>query len=388
MADLLGLQPEPFDCTGRLEKYHMSLKKLFAGPKVGDVRGRDNNFNLIRFLAATMVIWTHAFGLLGHTESEPVYRIFGIGAGDLGVDIFFVLSGYLVSKSLDGKTVTQFAWARFMRIYPGLWAATLISVLVVAVFFTDLSAGRFLVSPGTLAYVFHNVTLLPKLGARLTLPHAFHSPGDQFNVALWTLPYELQMYVLLALLSVLLGLRVRYVGLTAAFGALGVLLVKFDGLHLMEVNRGRFLYLFFAGSLIYTLRTRIALRGWIAATGAGLIVLTIALTENQSVRQAVLLAVLPYLLLWSGPVPGGWLRNWNRLGDYSYGMYIYACPVQIGLIATGVTSTPAGNFILAMLVTAPFAVGSWHLLEKRVLHKPLPGFLAFGLPRRAPSLSE
>ena len=366
----------------------MSLKKLFAGPRVGDFRGRDNNFNLIRFLAATMVIWTHAFGLLGHTEFEPVHRIFGMGAGDLGVDVFFVLSGYLVSKSLDGKTITQFAWARFMRIYPGLWAATLISVLVVAVFFTDLSAGRFLVSPGTLAYVFHNVTLLPKLGARLTLPHAFHSPGDQFNVALWTLPYELQMYVLLALLSVLLGLRVRYVGLTAAFGALGVLLVKFDGLHLMEVNRGRFLYLFFAGSLIYTLRTRIALRGWIAATGAGLIVLTIALTENQSVRQAVLLAVLPYLLLWSGLVPGGWLRNWNRLGDYSYGMYIYACPVQIGLIATGVTSTPAGNFILAMLVTAPFAVGSWHLLEKRVLHKPLPGFLAFGLPRRAPSLSE
>ena len=366
----------------------MSLKKLFAGPKVGDFRGRDNNFNLIRFLAATMVIWTHAFGLLGRTRFEPVHRIFGIGAGDLGVDVFFVLSGYLVSKSLDGKTVTQFAWARFMRIYPGLWAATLISVLVVAAFFTDQSTGRFLASPSTLAYVLHNATLLPGLGARMTLPHAFHYPGDQFNVALWTLPYELQMYLLLALLSVLLGLRVRYVALISAFGALGVLLIKFDGLHLMNVDRGRFLYLFFAGSLIYTLRTRIALRGWIAATGATLIVLTVALTKNESARQAVLLAVLPYLLLWCGLVPGGWLRQWNRLGDYSYGMYIYACPVQIALVATGVTSTSAGNFILSMLVTAPFAVASWHVLEKRVLHKPLPGFLAFGLPRRAPSLSE
>ena len=93
MTDLHGLQSEPFDCTGRIEKCHMPLRKLFAGPKVGDFRGRDNNFNIIRFLAATMVIWTHAFGLLGYTEFEPVHRIFGIGAGDLGVDIFFVLSG-------------------------------------------------------------------------------------------------------------------------------------------------------------------------------------------------------------------------------------------------------------------------------------------------------
>lgn len=390
MPDLSGLQPEPVDRTGHLGKYYMSFKTLFAGPRVGDFHGRDNNFNLIRFSAATMVIWTHAFGLLRHTEFEPVHRIFGIGAGDLGVDIFFILSGFLVSKSLNGKIIIQFAWARFLRIYPGLWAATLISVLVVAAFFTNMSAGRFLINPSTLAYVLHNATLLPGLGARLALPHTFHYRNDLFNVALWTLPYELQMYGLLALLSVSLGLRVRYLGLIAASGALSVLMAKIDGLHLLEVDSGRFLYLFFVGSLMYALRARIALRGWIAATGAGLIVLTIALTENQNARQVVLLAVLPYLLLWCGLIPGGWLRYWNRLGDYSYGMYIYACPVQIALIATGVTSTPARNFIFSMLITAPFSVGSWHLLEKRVLHKQLPGFLAFPLLRRARarSLSE
>ena len=366
----------------------MSLRNLFSGPKVGDFRGRDNNFNLIRLVAATLVIWTHAFGLLQRTTLEPIHRIFGIGAGDVGVDIFFVLSGYLVSKSCDSKSLAEFAWARFLRIYPGLWAAISISVLVVAVFFTDQPMVRFLTSPGTLAYVLHNATLLPTLGARMTLPHALHYPGDEFNVALWTLPYELQMYGLLALLSVVIGLRAWSVSLAVLFGALGVALVEFGGMHLMDVDRGRFLSLFFAGSLIYTLRSRIVLRGWIAAAAVGLIGLTIALTRNEIVRQAVLLVLLPYLLLWCGLIPGGWLRLWNRLGDYSYGMYIYACPIQIALISTGVTSTVEGNFILSMLITAPFAIGSWHFIEKRVLHKPLPGFLALHVLRRQPSLSE
>jgi peptidoglycan/LPS O-acetylase OafA/YrhL len=75
----------------------MPVRHLFSGPRLGDFRGRDNNFNLIRFLAAALVIWTHAFGLLDRTSFEPVFRTFHLGAGDLGVDIFFVLSGFLVS---------------------------------------------------------------------------------------------------------------------------------------------------------------------------------------------------------------------------------------------------------------------------------------------------
>lgn len=355
----------------------MQTSGLFRGPRLGDYRGRDNNFNLIRFVAATLVIWTHAFGLLDRTSFEPVFRALHLGAGDLGVDIFFVLSGFLVSKSWDGKTLSQFAWARFTRIYPGLWLSILATVLVAALFFADEPATRFLTSGPTIAYLAHNATMLPTIGSRMTLPHAIAYQGGKFNLALWTLPYELEMYGVLALMGVTVGLRAPYVGALAALGVVGVLLNKVGGAHLMSINRGRFLYLFFVGSFAYTLRRHIPLRTWLAAILVCVIALTLALTNRYAIRQAVLLAALPYLLLWCGLVPRGILRLWNRFGDYSYGMYIYGCPVQIALIATGTTTTSGANFLLAMLIAVLVAAISWHLLEKRALRLPLPAFLAF-----------
>jgi peptidoglycan/LPS O-acetylase OafA/YrhL len=367
----------------------MRVSDLFNGTRLGDYRGRDNNFNLIRFLAATLVIWTHAFGLLDRTSFEPVFRTFHLGAGDLGVDIFFVLSGFLVSKSWDGKTLCQFAWARFTRIYPGLWVSILASVLVVSFFFTDEPAIRFLTSGSTVAYLAHNATMLPTMGSRMTLPHAFAHYGDQFNVPLWTLPYELQMYGVLAVVGITGGLRARYIGTLAAIGVAGVLLNKLGGIHILGIDRGRFLYLFFTGSLAYTLRRHIPLRTWLAISLASLVALTIALTHSYAIRQAVLLAALPYLLLWCGLVPRGILRLWNRFGDYSYGMYIYGCPIQIALIATGTATTSGANFLFSMLIALPVAAASWHLLEKHALRKPLPGFLAFRFPRRtAPTAGD
>lgn len=350
----------------------MRMSELFGGPRVGDFRGRDNNFNLIRFVAATLVIWTHAFGLFDRTSFEPVFDTLHLGAGDLGVDIFFILSGYLVSKSWDGKTLSQFAWARFTRIYPGLWVSILASVLIVALFFTDEPATRFLSSGPTIAYVAHNATMLPTIGSRMTLPHAFPYQGSKFNLALWTLPYELQMYAVLALVGITVGLRAPYVGALAALGVAGVFLDKVGAAHLMSINRGRFLYLFFIGSLAYSLRRHIPLRTWLAGILACVVALTLALTSRYAIRQAVVLAALPYLLLWCGLVPRSILRLWNRLGDYSYGMYIYGCPIQIALITTGTTTTSGANFLLAMLIALPVAAISWHLLEKNALRLPLP----------------
>lgn len=361
----------------------MRLTDLLNGPRVDDLHGRDNNFNLIRFLAATLVIWGHAFGLLDRTALEPVFHAFGIGSGDVAVDVFFVLSGFLVSKSWDRKTPSQFVWARLTRIYPGLWASIIVSVLIVSVLFASEPALRFLTSPGTAAYLLHNATMLPTLGARLTLPHAFHYPGDQFNVPLWTLPYELQMYGLLAVVGLTVGLRAPFVGILAVVGAAGVALDESLGYHLMTVDRGRFLYLFFIGALAYTLRRHIVLRAWIAAACMLLVAATVALRASYPARQAALLLALPYLVLWCGLVPGGFLRLWNRLGDYSYGMYIYGCPIQIALISTGATTATGSNFLLSMLITLPVAVASWHFVERRALQQPLPVLFAQGSARRA-----
>ncbi len=63
-------------------------------------------------------------------------------------------------------------------------------------------------------------------------------------------------------------------------------------------------------------------------------------------------------------MPGGVLRRYNRVGDYSYGLYIYAFPVQ-GLVQHLFGPlTPAGNMLLALPPTLVLAVLSWHLVEK------------------------
>ena len=351
--------------------------------RLGDFSGRDNNFNLIRFLAAGLVIWSHAFRLLDPPQVLLMNRAFGLGAGDLGVDIFFILSGFLIAKSMDGKTLAEFIWARCTRIYPALWVSIIGSVLVAALVFTDEPPLRFLMSGTTLSYLVHNATVLPPVGVQITLPHAFSYADGRFNYSLWTLPFELGMYGLLAALGVSFGLRGRYVGALAALGAMtGLLLRDLGSAGPMVGPYARFLYLFFAGASAYALRGRIILSGWIVIGLACTIAAAVAITQAHFVRQAVLLLALPYLLLWLGLVPGGTLRLWNRLGDYSYGMYIYACPVQVALFSTGATTTGTANFALAMLITLPIAVASWHLLEKSALRMRLPSFLAY-TPARA-----
>lgn len=339
--------------------------------------GRDNNLNLMRFLAATLVMFTHAFGITGHTASEPFHRTFDIGAGDFGVNVFFVLSGFLVTKSWEGRTLPEFAWARCMRIYPGLWVSVLLTVTLTGLFFATLPAVSFWLSSDTLKYLVHNFMMLPRFGAQLDLPHAFPFHEAQFNVSLWTLPLEIEMYLTLALVGTLFGVRARYVAVLVLLGCGIVLVSKLtDSRHDMLYARGRFLYFFFAGSLAYVLRNWIRLSGRTAAALLGVIIVSIVVSSSFLVRQAVLALVLPYLLLWFAYVPAGVIRRWNALGDYSYGLYIYSVPIQIAILTLGIGTTPATNLAVAMLVALTFAVGSWHLLERRALRIPMPHFLS------------
>lgn len=339
--------------------------------------GRDNNLNLMRFVAATMVIFNHAFGITGRTALEPFYRLFDLGAGDIGVDIFFVLSGFLVTKSWQGRTPAEFAWARCMRIYPGLWASVVITVFLAGLFFTTLSPLTFWSSRDTLGYITHNFFVLPHFGAAPDLPHAFTAQGAGFNVSLWTLPHEIEMYLLLALLAALLGVRARYVAVLALLGIALVVVARLTGSSdAIFASHGRFLYFFFAGALVYVLRERIVLSGRAAAAVLAAVIGVLLLTDSFAPRQAALALALPYLLLWFGYIPRGFIRGWNRLGDYSYGLYIYAMPVQIAVLALGIGTTPAANFGISMLVTLVFAAASWHLLERRALHWPMPRWLA------------
>src|SRR5262245_26850553 len=178
-------------------------------PRLADLaHGRDNNFQLLRLLAAAFVVLFHSFALTGRWTQEPLWRIASeLNFGALGVKIFFVISGFLVTQSwLARHSVVPFVAARALRIYPALVAATIVTIVLSGVS-SSLSWAAFLSDPITIDYAWR-VALGWDMVYRL--PGAF--PTNPFphdvNGSLWTLPIELRLYLGLLIAGVV-GLLAR-----------------------------------------------------------------------------------------------------------------------------------------------------------------------------------
>lgn len=325
---------------------------------------RKNSLNAIRLLLATSVIVSHSWPLGGYGE-DP-----GIGDQDLGdwaVAGFFAISGYLITMSRVGiKSLKDYLWRRFLRIYPGF----LVCMLVVAFGFASGSvlifqAGHYEISSGA-GYVINNMALLVRqAGVSGTLES---SPfPDAWNGALWTLFYEFLCYIAVGLLVSVMPRRFFGKALAAAFVACTLVTCYhlFAGADLPQiVERVARLGAFFsAGALLFNYRERIPHTPALVAASVALLLLTIVTGTFQA------LAGLPiaYLMMSLGillPLEKVGARN-----DISYGMYIYAFPVQQMLaLAFRDSAVPVWVFVIAAIgVTIPLAWASWLLVERPVM---------------------
>jgi peptidoglycan/LPS O-acetylase OafA/YrhL len=336
--------------------------------------GRDNNFNLLRLVAAMMVLISHSFALAtGTITAEPWHEHLGITPGSLAVDIFFIASGFLVTGSLCARgNVPQFLLARFLRIYPGLAVAVLSTTLVLGLFFCTLSFGEFLAQRDTWRYVVRNILLVLPDGIFVwKLPGVFedHISGNAVNGSLWTLTSEVRLYVILCLawlaIGFLGGAQRRLIGLVALALAIAGFAWHFgtrgDGVLTMEP---RLLAFFFSGSVMYVWRNTIP-ASWTLFTA--LLALTLFSAWDREVFGVVWLFTLPYLVLFFALVPAGPIRGFNRIGDYSYGVYIYAFPVQKILVDLNPGITPWALMPASAAVTLVLAVASWYGVEEPAL---------------------
>ena len=342
----------------------------------GGGSGRDNNFNLVRLVAAGCVLVSHSWPLSG-TPGEPFERFAGFSLGHLGVDIFFVVSGFLVTGSLFARgTLRSFLRARTLRIFPALIASAFATAFVIGPLVTRWPLARYLTSPATWAYALLNATTWP-WGVVWTLPGVFEGlPGGRaVNGALWSLPWELTMYAILAVLGVC-ALRSRpWLGARGVRGVvfgLALLFTLGHGLNegadlsraFVAVQGLRLVALFFTGASLHLLRDRVPLSGSAFAISLAALIAALRWQGYALVAYPLLLS---YVVLWLAFVPGGALRAYNRLGDYSYGFYLWQFPIQQWVVLTHPGITQPLLLLGSLPAALAVAVASWHVIERPAL---------------------
>ncbi|WP_375291700.1 acyltransferase family protein [Qipengyuania sp.] len=328
--------------------------------------GRDNNFNLIRMVAASCVLVSHAFPIaLGVGTLEPFEAETGFTLGWVCVAIFFAISGYLITRSYDRKPrIETWITARIVRLFPALIVVSGLIAMLYGPLFTTLSPQSYFSDPATYTYILRNVTLVK---IQYSLPGVFETMPmpDAINGSLWTLLHEVACYVAVMVAGILglLTSRRRFVpALLLYFGAYwatGLPIVA--DLIPAKLAALRFLSLPFAiGAAFYALRENIVL-SWLVA--ALLALLAALLIDTPLFRSAFVLA-LAYATFVFAYLPSGPIRRYNALGDYSYGIYIYAFPVQQAAVAIAGPMNPLTNMLISFPVTLVCAIASWYLIEK------------------------
>lgn len=334
-----------------------------AGMSLEDVaQGRDNNFNLIRFCAATAVLVSHAWPVaLGPEQIEPLKSTLGHSLGQLAVYVFFALSGFFITASFErSNSPVIFIKARAARLFPGLAVSLAFVAFIIAPMITVLPASDYWSDPETGMFFFRNLGLL---WPQYSLPGVFtDNPYPAVEGSIWTLSHEVACYFfvlslgatgLLASRVSLFVVLVAYAAFYAAPGELHHRLVQLQWLSLP----------FVIGIVFWKWRA------WVTLSLPFLLVLIVLayLGRSTSFAYPLMILALSYGVFWLGYAPSGRIRQFNRLGDYSYGIYIYAFPLQGLAVWLWGAGSPTDNILLSFPMVLICAVISWHWIERPAL---------------------
>jgi peptidoglycan/LPS O-acetylase OafA/YrhL len=352
--------------------------------------GRANSINFLRLVLAFAVLLSHTWPLaldradLGNGQTHGQTDV-----GRLAVFGFFALSGFLITNSALRFTLPRYLWHRALRILPGFWACIILTAFVAApvaaLYERGTLAGLWSHPQGPWQYLQANWLLgmrqWPIGGLLSGVPYAGNA-GGAFDGSLWSLKYEFLCYLLVAALAVTAVLtRARRVVLLLAAAGYWVIVedfVRTGGWRVPPPSHGALgpypliggfnkqlliylLFLFLVGSAARLYAHRLPMHGALAV----LALAALALSMRYGGFTVFGLPAWGYLVLYASVALPTWLHRVGRQRDYSYGIYIYAFPVQqLVALFIGVRYGLAVFLALSTLGTMVLAVLSWHLVER------------------------
>jgi peptidoglycan/LPS O-acetylase OafA/YrhL len=330
--------------------------------------GVDNNFNLLRLAFALMVAVYHAIVLPGVPEWTALEGPMGLAA-EIGVQGFFVLSGYLVWASLErSSSLRLYAEKRVRRLYPGYATVIFACVLAALAFSPEARADL----AATLRYLGWNLVFLNFMEP--SLPGLFEANRfAQVNGALWTLKIEVMFYLILPLLALTLRAagRLRWALIVAIYVAAEAWRV---GLRETEPVGGVIvtglshqlpgqMSFFITGVALHMLQPTKMQLYIAAAVGAVLLAGSIVWPAAEPLRALG----LGIVAVWAGTALPR-LFDAARFGDLSYGLYIVHFPIIQTVAALGVFAASAAMGLAVSAAAAlTAAMALWWLVERPAL---------------------
>jgi peptidoglycan/LPS O-acetylase OafA/YrhL len=337
---------------------------------------RQNNIDFVRIVLALLVIFSHSFPLtLGHERTEP-FNVLSRGqvtGGHIAVDLFFILSGFLIAASYErSRSALSFLRKRVARIY----TAFILMALITAFVIIPLSHGRV---DGTTfldkaVNVVSNTLRLSQFSCSGVFPS--NPAPDVINGSLWSIPYEFWCYIGVLILG-LTGMLRSKTFLVVTFGASIVvsLLFAYFKWHISGGILGRIwgyppfwarlLPMYMAGVVFYRFRNSLPLSRLYVLIAAAALAIACVVPLGYT---ALFPIAGTYLIMCFSFSPVIRLHQTNRFGDFSYGTYLYAFPMQQLILSwIGHPTSPLLLFAYAAPLTLLIAIMSWYTVERRFL---------------------
>lgn len=334
-----------------------------------------NNFDFLRLIFALLVVIAHSYPLSGNLISNQwIYKVTNgqIELSNIGLNGFFILSGYLIyQSSVRSSSIYTYFWKRIIRIFPAL-VVVLFLTLVLAPIVYENSVSYFK-NRDVYTYFFRNISLYKM---QYSISGVFENNPFPLviNGSLWTIVYEFSLYIFLSFFIFISNNKIKKIIILSTFiGMYFGYLFYLDELSKIKIFDIEFLHLFnlgtffIGGAVLASFKFEEILKNKnFKYLSLILFFIAIVITVKFDVYNNFKHLFLTSFVLLFGLMSFYPINNLHKIGDYSYGIYIYSFPIQQTLMYYFKFST--GKLIcFSIVLSLFFGALSWFFVEKKLL---------------------